>query len=371
MINKKVLLITNIIPPYRIAVFNYLKEKIKNFNVWALSYKEINRNWNIDKNSIKFNCEVLKSLSIYIKVREFTIHFTSIGKKLKNQNADIIIITGYDQFAFWQALFYARKYNKKIILWNGSTLLYSKLKKGMFYQIKKYFLKKIDGFITYGTKATEYLKYFHVPEEKIITGCNTVDISWFIKNSQNLKKNELYEELKINNMIKLLFIGRLIKFKGLNLLLNALSELKQKNIILYIIGSGNDEDFFKDTARSNNLVNVKFCGYLQKSEIIYYYSICDYLIFPTLNENWGLVINEALSCGLPVLSSIYAGGSHDLIKEGVNGFIFDPLDKRDFVNKLKKIILHKFNRNEVKNSIKKITSEYYSEKILNAIRLKN
>src|SRR4030042_5666406 len=206
MIKKKILLITNIIPPYRVAVFNYLKDKINFFNVWALSGKEINRNWNINDETIKFNYEILKSLSIYIKIREFTIHIKGIVSKLKKHNPDVIIITGYDQPAYWQAIFYARKFNKKIIFWNGSTLLYRKFKKGIFYLVKKYFLKKIDGFITYGTKATKYLKYFNIPDDKIITGCNTVDINWYINNSLNLKKNLLYNSLYQNkDRIKLLF----------------------------------------------------------------------------------------------------------------------------------------------------------------------
>jgi len=372
MIEKKILLITNIIPPYRIAVFNYLKDKIKFFNVWALSGKEINRNWNINDDTIKFNYEILKSISIYLKIREFTIHLKGINRKLKKHNPDVIIITGYDQLAYWQALFYARKFNKKIIFWNGSTLLYSKFKKGIFYLIKKFFLKKIDGFVTYGTKASEYLKYFNIPDDKIITGCNTVDINWFMNNSFNLRRNSLYDTLNQNNeKIKLLFIGRLIKFKGLDLLLDTFKELKSDNIVLYVIGSGNDEDYFREKVKNYNLNNIIFTGFLQKNEIIYYYSMSDYFIFPTLNENWGLVINEALSCGLPVLSSIYAGVSYDLVINGINGYVFDPLDRKDFFEKLRKIISTKFNREQIKNSIKKFTPEDYAEKILKAVNLNN
>ena len=82
----------------------------------------------------------------------------------------------------------------------------------------------------------------------------------------------------------------------------------------------------------------KVVNFKQGKELIPYYIIADCLIFPTRQDVWGMVINEAIACGLPVAVSKYAGCSVDLVEDGVNGYIFDPLDSESFTETLSKCI---------------------------------
>ena len=370
-INKKTLLLTNIISPYRIPVYNYLSNKIENFEVWFLSGKEKNRDWIIEE-EINFKYKLLNSKKFELIKGHFTLHIKFISKILREYNPDIILVTGYDAPAYWQALYYAKKNKKKIVLWNGSTLLFSKFKKGIAYKIKKRFLSKIDFFITYGSKATEYIKYFGIDENKIITGCNTVDIEWFYSNLELIKKDPRFKEffIKYKNKIKLLFVGRLIKYKGLEKLLNIIAKFNNPSIHLFVLGDGHDKEYLMNYSKNIGINNfVEFLGYIQKKDMPFYYSLSDYFIFPTFLDPWGLVVNEALACGVPVLSSIYAGATYDLIKEGINGFAFDPKDEDGFLIKMKRIINYKFDKRDIQKTIMDKDPKEYGDKIIKALNM--
>ena len=77
---------------------------------------------------------------------------------------------------------------------------------------------------------------------------------------------------------------------------------------------------------------IIMAGYVSYDKIYSYYKECDVVVQPTLEDNWSLVIPEAMSCGRAVMCSIYNGGYPELVKDSVNGYSFDPLDKEGFVN---------------------------------------
>jgi glycosyltransferase involved in cell wall biosynthesis len=99
---------------------------------------------------------------------------------------------------------------------------------------------------------------------------------------------------------------------------------------LLIIGSSDDDGYERECVefcRNNGLdKKVFFEGFVHQEEISLYYSISDVLVFPTHRDTWGLVINEAMACGLPVISSDAAGATDDLVANGRNGFTYPSGD---------------------------------------------
>lgn len=329
----KTLLLTNTIAPYRIPVLNKLDEhEDVQLTVWYLEEREKNRQWNINHKEIQYNYECLPGIHTYIQNLDMGVHLNpGIFIKLLRQNPDVIITSGYDSLGYWTALMYCKLFRKKFIVWWGSTLESSRVQNSVVNRVRKVFFKAAHSFVTYGTESAKCLKHYNVEENKIAVGYNTVDIRYFRN-----KYNEYYLNKKLEhnkeNIIKLLFIGQLIERKGLLQIIEALKKLNNLSWELRIVGSGPDEQKLKQRVQEAGLENqIYFEGYKQKEELINYLVQSHCLLFPSLIEVWGLVVNEALATNTFVLASKYAGATKDIIVDKQNGLIIDPLDENDLL----------------------------------------
>jgi glycosyltransferase involved in cell wall biosynthesis len=356
--SKNIVLITNMPTPYRLPLWDEL-QKIFNLNVVCISQRENNRKWDVENRAyIKF----LASFHFYINSRDMPLHISvpfNLFYKLIKANPDALIITGYDAIQYWEALLYATLFSKKKIMWSGSTLLSSRSKNNFVNKIKKFFINAFDSYYTYGTKASEYLESFGVSRQSIVTGINTVETTFYKDMTPNTTKN--------SNEISFLFVGQLVERKGLKNTIQAFSKLQEKKWTLTIVGSGPDEKELKQLTKTLNLEEkIIFVGYKQKNEVIKYYAKADVFLMPSYLEVWGLVLNEALASGLFCLSSKYAGSTFDLIENGKNGFMIDPLNINDIVENLNRTFELTLDKSFIKNSF---TVSYTEEanKILQAV----
>jgi len=339
---KRVLLMTNIVAPYRLPLFNAISEKGNiYFKVIALAEREKNREWKLSENKIKFNYQILHGWHWFIwgKKREVAIHLNrGVFKAFLEYNPDVIITSGYDDLAYWQAFLYCKLYKKKYILWNGTTLSSAGNIRGIRALLKRIIVRGADRYIAYGTKAKEYLEYFGAEGGKIYIGTNTVDMEDFKSRVEEYRKKDSFlRGRKRYPKYLLLYIGQLINRKGIIQVLKALDILGDKEIGLFVVGNGPEENVLKAFCKEKNIKNVFFEGFKQQEELIKYYAFSDIFILSSFEEVWGLVVNEAMASGLYVLSSKYAGASYDLIKEGCNGEIFDPGNVDEIVKLIKRL----------------------------------
>jgi len=333
----KVVLITNIISPYRIPLFNIISERGNfHFNVVALAEREKNRKWEIDKEKMRFDYQILPGWHWFIwgKKKDITIHLNrGMFKVLLEYKPDMIITSGYDDLAYWQGFLYCKIFKKKFILWNSTTLLSAGSIEGIRGRLKKIIIRGADKYIAYGTKAKEYLEYFGAESGKIYIGTNTVDMEYFRSRVEEYRNKDSFKnERKQYPKYLLLNVGQLIKRKGVLQVLKALECLKDTKVGLLIVGSGHEESNLKNFCKERKLKNVFFEGFLQQDKLVRYYALADIFVLSSFEEVWGLVVNEALASGLYVLSSKYAGASYDLIKEGWSGEIFEPYDIEEIVD---------------------------------------
>jgi len=339
---KKVFLLTNMITPYRIPLFNAISERGNfYFKVIALAEREKNREWKLSKNKIKFDYQILPGWHWFIwgKKKEITIHLNrGVFKALLEYKPDVIITSGYDDLAYWQAFLYCKIFKKKFILWNSTTLLSVGSIKGIRGRLKKIIIRGADKYIAYGTKAKEYLEYFGAEGDKTYISTNTVDMEYFRSKVEEYRnKDGFLKKRKQYPKYLFLHVGQLIKRKGVLQILKAFECLKDSEIGLLIVGSGPEESSLMKFFEEKKLNNVFFKGFHQQEILPKYYALADIFVLSSFEEVWGLVVNEALASGLYVLSSKYAGASYDLIKEGWNGEIFDPNNVDEIVNLFKKV----------------------------------
>jgi glycosyltransferase involved in cell wall biosynthesis len=342
MENFKVMLITNMISPYRTPLFNAISKKGDfDFKVAVLAEREKNREWRILKEKIRFNYQVLSGWHWFIwgEKREVAIHLNrGVFKMLLESKPDIVITSGYDSLAYWQAFLYCKIFKKKFILWNETTLLSVGSIRGLRGLLKKIIIKGTDKYIVPGVKAKEYLKHLGAKCGYIFTSIDTVDMEYFRKKVLEYQhsKDFFYKKEKYPKII-ILFVGQLIKRKGISQVLKALNILGDPDISFIIVGSGPEERNLKAFCAEKKLQNVFFEGFQQQEKLSEYYALADVFILPSFEEVWGLVVNEALASGLYVLSSKYAGASYDLIKEGWSGDVFVPDNVDKIVELIKRV----------------------------------
>jgi glycosyltransferase involved in cell wall biosynthesis len=364
----RVLLITNIPSPYRIPLFNYISNQLlkdgNDFGVWFLSKTEKNRKWRLEYENINFKYRILKGFSYFFPNKDWAFHLNyTIFPDLILYNPDIVIAQ-YDNISGWLGLLYTQIFNKKFILWSGSHLISSEHKSGLIGSLKKFIIKNSHKYITYGSKATEYLIAFGAQPKNIYTGCNTVDTSYFSTKVQQYRKNpEFNANRKKYPKYMFLYVGQLIERKNVKLILEAFYLLDNNDYGLFIIGSGEQEKYLQEYVNSKNIKNIYFEGYKKKEELIKYYALSNAIILPSYKEVWGLVVNEALACDLYCLVSKNCGVYYDLIEEDKTGNGFDPNNVQQLV-----YLLKSYNNRTISIDKRKISISRYGDAFLDAIK---
>jgi len=160
--------------------------------------------------------------------------------------------------------------------------------------------------------------------------------------------------------------GRLVKRKGFSFLINALALMKNKNARLILIGDGPLESSLKNTAKSLNVEEmITFAGYVEEKEKYQYLSLSDCYVLSSLHEGFGIVLQEAMQCELPIIST-NRGGQTDFLAEGVNAILVPVKDAEKLANAMDKIIDDPLLSNELKSNNVNDIRKYYAERITKA-----
>jgi glycosyltransferase involved in cell wall biosynthesis len=356
---KKILIIHNIISPIRVYLFNELNrfyaDKGISFKVLFLSETDKNRDWKREKN-MNFDFEILDNFAIRIHGKDLNTFFINknVLSTLDKEWPDVIISDGWDNFASYVANYWCRKHGKKYILWSGSTAFEKSWRRTLFSPLVNYLIKRTEYFLAYGTRAKEYLISIGAKAESIQILYNAIDVNYFSENSEKFDatdKNNLKEKLGIETSKTILFSGRLIRMKGIFEMIEGFEKYYKhdSDVSLLLMGSGPDENKLKKIIASKNIKNVIFTKFIQYAELYKYYSISDLLLFPTRQDIWGLVINEAMACGLPIITTNVAGAGADLVEEGKNGYIIKPDCAKDITEAIGKVFennLHHANNSK-------------------------
>ena len=337
MKSNKVVIVTNIPSPYRIPLFNELSEQLLKDNkvlVVIFGNKTYSRRKfkAVPESEFKFEYIYLDSETIDFGNQEKTyFSYKNLFKTFKKINPLCVIISGFT-FATTR-LWLDSYFNKRpYIIWTGS-ILHSGRNDSLLRKIqRKLLIKRSSAFITYGTKASEYLLKLNAPSSKVFIGINTVDTTFYNKETQALKGTNP------TNKFHLTYIGYFSKRKNVLKLLEVIKFLKlnRDDFILDLIGDGPEKELLQEYTVLNNLGNnVKFHGFKQKEELPKLLAMSSCFLFQTDFDIWGLVLNEAMAAGIPVIATNNAGATSDLIINGQTGYIgnFDnPEEICDLIN---------------------------------------
>jgi glycosyltransferase involved in cell wall biosynthesis len=199
----------------------------------------------------------------------------------------------------------------------------------------------IDHICCNGSLCKEYTMSLGYPESRISIGQMAADSESLAKACFAINDDAVKafrEKNGLEGKLVFLFVGRLVELKGLRQLLEAW-DIAKLDAAFLIAGDGPERPFLEDFCKQHG-IHAVFAGAIDYANIPIFYRTADCFIIPTLQDNWSLVVPEAMACGLPVASSIY-NGCHPELVHPENGWTFDPYNIQDTSEILKGIVARK------------------------------
>lgn len=329
VMTRRIVIITEIIAPYRIPVFNALARRA-GVDLHAIFLAETDkalRQWRIYTDEIRFSYEVLPSWRWRVGQRQFLLN-RGLRSALRVASPQTILCGGYNYPAFWESLWWARRHNVRFALWTESNERDKRSGSAGVEWLKRYFVRSCNAFVVPGKSSFAYLQAFGVSEQVIFTAPNAVDNTFFATQAEKARRNPAaYRERFGLPRRFILFVGRLVPEKGVFDLVEAYAKLDsslRSEVGLVFAGDGVARKELTQQAKRISPGVVCFPGFAQREDLAGLYAIAETLVLPTHSDPWGLVVNEAMACGLPIIVSSVAGCSADLVEDGWNGYVVPP-----------------------------------------------
>ena len=290
-----------------------------------------------------------------------------IARLIREGGFQAFIVNGWYLKCYWQAVNACRKAGIPVLVRGDSQLMTprSKLKEWAKTVAYRQMLKRFDGFLTVGQRNQEYLRHYGVPEGKLHRAPHFIDNSWFA--IRTAEESDIVRSLRTewqasDQDFVVGFAGKLIAKKRPFDLLAACALLPPSiGCRLVFIGAGALEESLRDQASKLGLVPV-FSGFKNQSELPAAYGALDALVLPSDGgETWGLVVNEAMACGTPVIVSESCGCAPDLVEPGVTGFTYPTGDVTALAEQLTRMATLKRSGHDWRPALKKKLESYSVE----------
>jgi glycosyltransferase involved in cell wall biosynthesis len=334
--------------PYHLARLRAARSKA---SVLAIEFSEIDSeyNWNI-------SAEKRRSEIISLPATDSPNDRTGIAKLrnvLRAFSPHAVAIPGYSEPQCLKAARLCRRLGIPTVLMSDSHALNRK-RSSLRETVKSSLLSLFDAALVAGSPHVDYLVRLGFSPEKITTGYDVVDNKHFRSGSASDANSTTCDPLRNYFFC----CSRFIEGKNLHLLVDAFNRYRrstQSNAWnLVIAGDGPLYESITHQVASLSLAShIHLLGRKTYDELPPLYASAGAFVFPSSAETWGLVVNEAMAAGLPVLVSRAAGCHVDLIKEGINGHVFDPTDPTGLASLLSKIA-NAPNRNAMGNASQRI-----------------
>lgn len=305
--------ITNLPAFYKIKLYNRIAMQIPIFVIFT----GLNGN---DRNKDFFNGQ-MNFQYLFLNGNVFKKVYQLIFSLKKLQYTELVI-GGWDSLYYWIANLLSNK-NKNALAVESSYLESSAT--GYKAILKRFFLRRVKKIYASGKSNVKLVKLLRYNGEIVIT--KGVGVFNYIKQPEFQKRNS------VKNF---LYVGRLVKEKNLEYLIQKFNAYP--DLTLNIIGFGKQESLLKQQAKSN----IHFIGAVDNNDLPKYYQDADVFILPSISETWGLVVEEALNNGTPVMVSNHVGCAEELINEQT-GIVFS-LENDNFDEKLQEMLnLNRYN----------------------------
>lgn len=344
----RLVLLTNILTPFRIHFYDLLYEECQRqdveFSVLVMAAREPGRVWEYEAFKRQYTT-LLKG----ILVRKFNIDWifnTNVASILRALQPDIVVCAGsYLNPSVWRALSLARAYPYKILFWSESHLQeqrnYGTVKLSLREKVRHGVLNRFDGFWFAGKLSRQFLERYLSGSKEYIFVPNLVEDGKYYRATRysQAEKDAIKRQLEIPAGKKVLLCpARLSPEKGHLAFLRLVSKTPQKeNLVLLLSGEGPLREDIRRTAEQENL-DVRLLGFQGQDAMIRLYAIADLFVLPSLSDPNPLTCIEACWAGKPLLVSEHVGNNLELVQDGTNGAVFGYQDQDAAVKKIETLL---------------------------------
>lgn len=251
-----------------------------------------------------------------------------IGSKLDHGNFDALLVHGWHLKSYVQAVVAAKQRGIPVLVRGDSQLASprSRLKRVVKELAFPPLLRVFDAALYVGSRSRDYYLHYRYPSNRLFFSPHCVDTQRFAARATQVNRNSLRAQLGVNDDVYLLlFVGRLVKFKRPADLINAAARCRARGHLIEVLlaGDGDLKPAVKSAAAINK-VPLHHLGFCNQSQMPAVYAAADCLVLPSdEQETWGLVANEALASGRPIIVSDSCGCAADLLNDGSAGRIYE------------------------------------------------
>ncbi len=285
------------------------------------------------------------------------------------KDQDIFIKTLDDRFAIPLIFLFAKILRKPIILWSGFWMHPQTSFHKLSYGLTKFIYRHSDAIIVYGEHVKRYLRDLGIKERKIFCAPHAVDNALFNKSISLEDQRELKQKLELAENKIVLYVGRLEECKGLKYLVEAISKIKNLSIALLFIGGGALKQSLEEQCRVAG-IKCHFLDYINNQELYRYYAIADVFVLPSITtkyfkEPWGLVVNEAMNQGCPIVVTDAVGAAQGgLVENGKNGFIVPERNSEALRERIEYLFGHEDVRSQMSQRSKEKIKDWTHERMV-------
>jgi len=322
-IRPRVVYWNNIPAPYMVERFNaVIRRGNVDLEVWFGARTDPDRSWTINESTWEFPYRYLPRVGIG--------HYRlSLPMSVLTARRPDLLVSLYATPSFLAGLRIAWWRGWRTALWAEVTFDAWVRRRRWKEALKRAVFQRVDGIITAGQDGRAFAMRYGVSSRGVHIARHVVDREYFATESATArsKRDSIRADLGLSGVV-FVYVGRLWWGKGTRPLLDAYTALEGElpsETSLLLVGDGPEQAHIAQVARSGGL-RVKLAGFHQRADLPRLYAAGDVFVFPTLGDPYGLVVDEAMAAGLPVISTTAAGEINDRVVDGVNGYLVPPDD---------------------------------------------
>lgn len=332
-------IVTNILTPYRIPLFEAISRQVDRLSVLLMAETEENRDWILE--AYRFDADVLPGFHLPIRGRETAVHMNyGVTERLRRLNPDLVLSGGFAP-ANWGALLYCAKHRKPYLAWGELALRSCAGGSRLRHGLRRLICGLSSGAIASSSEAKHVFMHYGIDEKDILLAPMPIDVDYVNSKVAACRAHPGFRDVKSRYPGPvLLSVARLIDAKGYPQLFDMYAEIvkTRPETTLLVVGDGPERERYVNHIAARGWGNLHLVGHVQWRDLMTYYAIADIVVFPSLADTFGAVIAEGMAAELPVISSIHAAATEDLIEEGKTGFVIDPLDISGSIQTILKVL---------------------------------
>jgi len=242
--------------------------------------------------------------------------------------ADVVAVNGWGMPEARAAILWRRRRPKATAVLMSETKEDDGVRRWWKEMAKGWLVRRCDAALVGGRPQGEYLRRLGFPAERVFKGYDVVDVGYFAREAARARADTAANRARFELPERYFFAcTRFLPRKNIAGLLRAYAAYRKAAPdpwALVVAGSGEEEVALQRLADELSVGGVLWPGFLQYDQLPAYFALAGAFVHPALGEPWGLVVNEAAACGLPLLVSRTVGAGYELVAEGENGYLFDP-----------------------------------------------